>query len=398
MTGIHREMLGHLVRRGADVYLNNNNDAYVQSSKDQVNASQNPSWQDVQPAAVIVVVFTVLVFLFVYASLKYTLGEVVSTLTMIESPSALAVAEYEQPPPAYKDDENADDPVNKTAVLDETILVVQEKPITSSIRSTIRHLGRIGGFRARWRGLGIAIVYNIAQGIAAVGLRGLFSFFLGPVIGFFLGSIVATVALCRVHMTWTHIMISAPSSLPWYRRIPRGPTYFKTLIIPAAIFAIAQHLTIVLPLGVASMFGGLPDATALDNAVMRNELGRFAALLATAAFVALAILLPATVTLTRVEASLLPDDAETIVSFDRTLGGAAANLVGFGKINFRALYDAAWRSFDKSSRIRLIKFYVKYIAIIFMVDFIFFGIMFAEVAVFGRTGMFMTLQTFAAQG
>ncbi|KAK5141496.1 hypothetical protein LTR04_002574 [Oleoguttula sp. CCFEE 6159] len=84
---------------------------------------------------------------------------------------------------------------------------------------------------------------------------------------------------------------------------------------------------------------------------------KFIAVLALGAMTALCVLLPAAVTLTRIEASLLPEEEETIVPFDRTFNGKVVPtaLGGTGTVGF----VEAWRSFDRAARLRLIKLYVK---------------------------------------
>ena len=77
----------------------------------------------------------------------------------------------------------------------------------------------------------------------------------------------------------------------------------------------------------------------------------------TAVFVALAILLPASVTLTRIEAALLPEDQETIVPFDRSSVLGDLDLQTRGAC--RSVFVEAWKSFEPAARLRLIKLYVK---------------------------------------
>lgn len=73
--------------------------------------------------------------------------------------------------------------------------------------------------------------------------------------------------------------------------------------------------------------------------------------------------IPASVTLVRVAASMLPEEDETIVPFDRTFGGKTTPTIlgGQGKIGL----VEAWRSFAWASRIRLVKLMVK-VALIVM--------------------------------
>lgn len=299
---------------------------------------------------------------------------------MIETPSDIGAVQYQ--PLEYLDDET-DAPAERRNNAEGDLRVGKDKPITSSIRQTLRHLRHVGGNLSYWRGLNISVCYNVLHTSAIMILSGIFSILplVGTKFAAFLGSLVAGVALCTVHMTWTHIVISEPSPLRWYRRIPKGPTYFRALVVPTVVLAVAQSLTFALPMMVHSSFGPIPDFNEqpATPAQARHELWRLFTSILVLIFVALALLLPASVTLTRVEASLLPDDTEAIVTFDRTLGGAAINLVGFGKANFRVLYDAAWRSFDRSSRMRLVKFYLKYIAILVVIDLLFFGVIAGEV-------------------
>ncbi len=81
--------------------------------------------------------------------------------------------------------------------------------------------------------------------------------------------------------------------------------------------------------------------------------------------------IPASVVLTRVQASLLPDTEETIVPFDRSFGGKIVPEIvgGSGAIG---IIDA-WKTFDRSSWIRLLKAYVKVFAMQFAVS-VFFSI------------------------
>lgn len=81
------------------------------------------------------------------------------------------------------------------------------------------------------------------------------------------------------------------------------------------------------------------------------------------------VVIPANVTLTRVQASLLVDTEETIVPFDRSFGGKVVPEIvgGSGMIG---MLDA-WTSFDWAARTRLIKTYLKVIGMQIAVTFLF---------------------------
>ena len=69
------------------------------------------------------------------------------------------------------------------------------------------------------------------------------------------------------------------------------------------------------------------------------------------------IIIPANVALKRVQASMLPEEDESIVPFDRTFGGKVIPEVvgGSGKIGMLT----AWKTFDWNARVRLLKIYAK---------------------------------------
>ncbi len=86
------------------------------------------------------------------------------------------------------------------------------------------------------------------------------------------------------------------------------------------------------------------------------------------------VVIPADVSLKRVQASMLPEEDESIVPFDRTFAGKVKPeiLGGSGAVS---MLDA-WKSFDRSARIRLMKLYLK----VFLVS-VFTTIMFVMVLI-----------------
>jgi uncharacterized membrane protein len=70
--------------------------------------------------------------------------------------------------------------------------------------------------------------------------------------------------------------------------------------------------------------------------------------------IAICVMMPAYVALVRKEASLLPEEEETIVSMDRTFGGKVTH------VGASLSYRDAWRSWTWEARRRLIKLYVKF--------------------------------------
>ena len=352
MSGVY----GHLARRGLEVVaasVSNSQSERIKALEAQAEVYEQHG-EEVYPWEIFAIFFTVLWFIVSYASVKYTIGEVMSSLVMIEEPKTLVVTETKP-----VDSEDPDAVLEKAPLMDEELSVYKQEPVTNDIRKTMHLLSSLGGRSSRWRGLHIAIIYHVAHAIANNVFVNLLSTFLAVPVAFFLASLASTICLSRLHMVWTHAMISKPSTVHWTKRLVPEKKTFKALVLPSLIFSAAQLLVVLVPAGVFFMWGGLPSQMAeVDE---QNEALRLLATLATAAFVALAILLPASVTLTRVEAALLPEDMETIVNFDRTLNGTATFAITETDINARALCDAAWRSFDRPARLRLIKFYAKFI-------------------------------------
>lgn len=293
---------------------------------------------------------------------EYTFGRLIPTLLMVESPEAIVFE------PLTTEDPDA--PVKNTT--DPELLLLEQKPITSSFRTTIRHLQSKAGFRARFRGLSIFIVNTfIIQWVS-----GMLNMFLP----FLLSPIIATVLCAQLSVGWTHIVISDPNPKPWYRRVPSFKI-LKKVAGPTAILSVAEQAAIVLPAYLAATFNfiGNPDDFANTTNAQRwiMAMKSFSVLALTIAL-AFLVVIPANVTLIRVQASLLPDEVESIVPFDRSFGGKVIPEIvgGSGVIS---MLDA-WKTFDWNARVRLIKAYAKVLAMQFAIGFLFFFTMVAQIA------------------
>jgi len=195
---------------------------------------------------------------------------------------------------------------------------------------------------------------------------------------FLLAPIIATVLCAQLSLAWTHIVISDPNPKPWFRRIPSIKTW-KKVAGPTAVYAVAEQLAVVLPAYLATtfnFFGNPEDIT--NNADAWIMLLKALSVLALTIALAFLVIIPAKVTLTRVQASLLPDEVESIVPFDRSFGGKVIPEIvgGSGVIG---MLDA-WKSFDWNARVRLVKAYAKVMAMQFALSILFFVTMIAQVA------------------
>ncbi|KAH0281291.1 hypothetical protein KCU91_g369, partial [Aureobasidium melanogenum] len=337
---MHREVLHHLARRGYEA---------MSTTESHQTITTDASALEMAP-----LIFTGVVFAFLLASIRYTLGGVVASLAMIEDRQTTVV---ETRTLAVDEKEDPDAPLDKARLIDEEVMVINETPLTSSIRKTLKHLTSIGGFRARWRGAGAAIIYNLVHSLTVSFIAMFVAAFTGlPVVGRILANIAANVLLARIHMVWTHTVISEPSSLTWSQRLAQTDrTMFCALALPTLVHSIAELATYGLPVAMFLFVG--PEITS-DRA---NEQLFVRAATSLSAFILLnvLILLPATVTRTRIEASFLPEDSKTIVPFDRTFNGATNMIALDSRAGRKSLFIEAWRSFDMASRIRLVKFFVK---------------------------------------
>lgn len=150
----------------------------------------------INPLALLVITLTFLAFLMLMFTISYTYGHLIPTLCMIETPSAEAYVPVSatfdtDAPPAYDAAPKPDDE-------DGEILLVQKKPITSSIRGTILHLRAKAGYWSRFRGLSVFLFWNFVRSLITniIGAP-----FMHP-LGFAAAAIIAETLLARLHLTW----------------------------------------------------------------------------------------------------------------------------------------------------------------------------------------------------
>ncbi|KAL8789135.1 MAG: hypothetical protein Q9195_006955 [Heterodermia aff. obscurata] len=322
---------------------------------------------------------TLLLFIFVHFVITYTYGTIVATLTTIETPTATAFTvesaeSDETDAPLLSGDQKLATPTPST---EPELFLIKSKPITSKIRTTVKHLKAQAGPWSRFRGLHVAIIYHLAYGL----LFNFFSSFARSPLAQSLFAVVSHTILSRLNMTWTHIVMSNPSPKSWWRRFPSLKTGRK-IFFPTAVWAVADQLALYVP---ALMFGtyGL-QRYAEDPShyrevapeVFASDVSQVFICGLVALFIVFAIVFPAQVTLTRVQASMLPEEDEAIVPFDRTFGGKVEPTI-VGGSGCVSMLDA-WKTFDWASRIRLIKLYVKVIALQVVTTLFFIGVFVGE--------------------
>lgn len=401
---VFHSAVGHLAKRGLDAaqahFAGPSPETMARLQHDAELYENAGPGSEVKPQELLPILITGAIALLLIASIRYTIGTVMASLAMIESPSSTAIIDAKPPP--YSDVE-PDAPLEKEPFLaeetDVEITVINHKPITSKITTTIGHLHRVGGFAARWRGLHLSVLYHLIHAASTNFIASLLGLGL---VGYAITYIFVSVGTARLHMLWTHSMIAYPSSKPWYRRMVARKDS-KALLLPSLVFATAQQATFILPLAVAfSLNLHAVRHEDVVNAAKRKDCGmmavmglRFLAVPITGVVVAFAVLLPASVTLTRIEAALLPEDVETIVPFDRAAVMGEADLSVRG--GCRAVFVQAWRSFDRAARWRLIKVYAKMVLAQATIALIAIHLAIAELFIIGGDRLGNLFKSAAAQ-
>lgn len=302
----------------------------------------------------VLVYLTMVVGVLSFTLMSYMLNHVIVSLCMVESPAAVITVTPSTHEPSVKEGE-------KETLLETgpTIELVNQKPITSSIRATIRHLVDNGGRFARFRGYRIHILYSMLSSLVFTFFNGALEFLPGQAV---LSAAITGAILARVHAAWTHKVVSMPSEQSFWKRIPNR-SHWKTLALPAAIESAMPYISMYLTVGLIQLLGftGKWDEHKRGEPVTCGQkIATVASVLAVVIFAiscTLFLCLPAMVTLARVEASILPEDQDTIVPFDRTFGGKVVSKLmgGTGVVGFLD----AWRSFNWEARRRLIKLFIK---------------------------------------
>src|SRR5215471_13789162 len=197
---------------------------------------------------------------------------VVATLAVVEDPQPELFVPVETI--------NDDDPSNKsTSRSGPELLFARPKPITSKIRTTIRHLRTRAGRWSPFRGFGIFLIWTLCQAILvpllSLGYSG------RNLIAYAPARIVSDIILAAFELAWVHVVISEPSTKCLCKRIPGARSWAK--IAPAvALRSTAHELSLILPLCLAPStlgFGKDHDSVAMLHPNSRSpvtNLGIFA--------------------------------------------------------------------------------------------------------------------------
>ncbi|GJC79200.1 hypothetical protein ColLi_02038 [Colletotrichum liriopes] len=288
-----------------------------------------PAW------SIAVYIADFLVFLPLILWTTYTLHQVYPIFAIVE----------DENPPAY----------------DPSVTGGRPTTVTSSIRSINRLLKTHGGWRANFRGFSV----YLAQGIATTALLGIFSAFLPDILAS-LATLPAALALVQLSTAWVHIIITPRSSQHFWQRLPPFKRTFDATARPVATYWLAEQ--------VATWFGK-PNSTVPQP--QASDAWKSVIVTLISIVFQVIVVIPAHVVLVRVQASLLPEEANTIIPFDRSFEGKVEPRVVGGK--GYATMDDAWSGFSRAAWKRLVILYVKIFAVTFAAFFLMAAIIIPEI-------------------
>ncbi|MCJ1381400.1 hypothetical protein MMC17_004510 [Xylographa soralifera] len=337
-------VMHHLVSRGLEAVQQ-----HQDNPEQPFGPFKVPTW------GFVLVGLTTALYFAISLAIRYTYGELIGTLAMIEDPSTTMIirtSETDAPLPSAVESE-------KGPLLEQEILLVKSKPITAKFRTTIAHLRAHGGFLSRFRGAHVLAAYYLAYHLMCSFLFRLVPHTLGyrAII-----TVAASTILCRLNATWTHIVISEASEKRFFQRVPARAS-FRKLAGPTFLNAVAKQVVFVGLVEMFNTFGLQPYADDLSKLGELNDAERLNVwfhsfiVIITAVLACVFVVIPTHVALKRVQASLLPEEDESIVPFDRTFNGKVVPeiLGGSGRVGMAE----AWKSFDWNGRVRLFKVYAK---------------------------------------
>lgn len=279
----------------------------------------------------------------------YTFCNIFPVIAMIEDPS----------PPAYEPVSlNADTESlaeDSPPVADESARGGQDtRAISSSFRGLHRTIYGIAGWKSYFRGLACWLALTVST----LFVYGIVSAV--PFIPAIVAATISAIALVQLYCAWLHIVVTAPSSKPFYQRLPPFKKAFQACALPTVLYFIALEVHSWFPKFLARAMGMtswdfqnpgvVPEPEASDS---------WKGLVVVIASLAITVFLtiPAHCVLTRTQASLVPEEDETIVPFDRSFQGRLEPAIIGGR-GYVTIKDA-WQTFSRASWIRLVKLYLK---------------------------------------
>ncbi|KAL3460008.1 hypothetical protein BJX64DRAFT_193411 [Aspergillus heterothallicus] len=253
------------------------------------------------------------------------------------------------------------------------------KPITSSLRATIRHLrahgGTFRGFRMylAWSGVSVVVSILIALPWANPStsiIESLGTNVIGVALGRFVGNMLSATWL----MAWVHLIIADKSPRTPYRR-KLGLAHWPRIAPAAAVHSAVDCIVSMIPTYALGQWSkAIAEAGQYDRKALLDVF--FKGILPGLVLVVLS--LPARVVFTRVAASMLPEEDEPIVALDPVFGGKVGGRKGDGRQ--LGLWEA-WTSFDWAARKRYAMVFVKVVGLELAMAFVAIVVLLVEMVV-----------------
>ncbi|KHN98108.1 uncharacterized protein MAM_03869 [Metarhizium album ARSEF 1941] len=233
----------------------------------------------------------------------------------------------------------------------------QPRTVTSSFRAVNRLLMANGGVLANFRGFFCFLAQLFLTSILVGIFTGTLGRYFVPV-----ATLLASLALVQYSTAWVHIIISEPSHLHFWSRLPPFRRTFEATWKAVTIFWFASEVARFLPISVALILRLKMPKAAYNEPVDMDALGagfvvKSVIVTVVTIVTSVFVVIPAYVVLVRVQASLLPVEQSTIIPFDRSFDGKVEPEIVGGK-GYATVSDA-WTTFSKTAWRRLLILYVK---------------------------------------
>jgi hypothetical protein len=300
---------------------------------------QLPGW------AFLVILVDIILFLPVVFTMGYTFNNVFPVLVMVEDPS----------PPDYEPVSLHEEPEAAGAHADESGLDSKDtRAISTSFRALAKTVYAISGWRSYFRGIVCWVALFVAAWFVYTVVRA------GSFIPGVIAALISGAAVVQLYTAWCHIVISVPSTKRFYQRLPPFRRAFNACALPTALYLFALEIHSALPRALARLMGMPtwdPKSPNQVPEVRGSDFGKTIVVVLVSLALTVFLTIPAHVVLTRVQASLLPEEDETIVPFDRSFQGKVEPAIVGGR-GYVTMKDA-WQTFSRASWVRLVKLYAK---------------------------------------
>ncbi|KAF1355370.1 hypothetical protein BDV97DRAFT_345399 [Delphinella strobiligena] len=281
--------------------------------------------------------------------------------------------------------------------------------VTSSIRSTLRHLQTEAGDFSALRGIGTQWTLQFFYMLVYLAINFVLPTKLikAPRVFSILSTVLTTLLFAQADTAWLHITISKPRLKFWFRRLPLTfLTMIKILWIPTIALILAQEFVNWAPsmLPSSKRPQGVPGQGQRGMILVTDgpvvSIGLFKFLWSLLASVLLSLVRPILKTIIampieavyrRMQASVLPDEDDPIVPIDRSFSGNSNSGILYQQKPFDFL--SACRSIDRPTIVRLAVLYIKFHLIKEILGWVVKGLFITEAFIhFGASPMWVVLK------